>query len=509
MMKLKMAIILFLWAAVGYSSPNHWLLKGKVVTHETNYPIYGANVYVAGTDLNLKTSETGNFNLFLNANDRSIIHLLVSYYHYESCLISFHENQFPAHRFTVQLQHYLREPELGQQSPLLIYGVTFDSQDHPLSGVEVIAVNTSGYTVSDENGKFALNIPPTRSLTVLTLGFIKSGYQTQLHALKKITRHNESGKALRIRLKSVAEKSVTIHNILRNPSQQNVPGAVIKVNDRLVDTTGFLGSVSVGFAENAEQAVKISYSYIKKLPEKTMGASGDSLLCLNPSNQLVEFVLEPQVVPPDSQPLHLAQFFEKIELATQGKGILTTPNQAESVLLLGKEVQFSNVELDSYQAIVETCYPHYISNSGRPDIILPEIIIEADTVRPHAAFEMVLPDSFDSPDRTRERQFIQHKMKRLIKATIHYVSKRLKQNPSLNPGSLTVRFTINYLGKVINTEIIHSSIEDTAIKDFILNGLHTLDFEVSDPMIGNRTYRQTFQIPIDETKRRWLKIRNE
>lgn len=78
-------------------------------------------------------------------------------------------------------------------------------------------------------------------------------------------------------------------------------------------------------------------------------------------------------------------------------------------------------------------------------------------------------------------------------ASIQYCYERhLQENPNLK-GKLVVRFTIAPSGKVIDAQIVSSTLNNSALEQCILSRIYRWDdFGAVEEQIGNATFRQTF-----------------
>jgi hypothetical protein len=250
-------------------SANIVSITGRLINEKTQAPVYKAEVYILHTDLNVESSETGSFNFFVNRTSLAdTIMLLIARYEYESKSIRLPLARTDEARPTISMVRYFRAPEVLDWPKLLVAGKVTDETGKALEDVAIYASGTTGYTYSDASGRFTLKVEQMRPNIQPGLWFCKKGYKTIQIGLQEFIKRN----IIHLTQAPGMSQSLTVKYL--NADAELLEAVYVVLDGKIQDSTGVLGTVTLGIEAGVRQSIRISQRYYFRTGEKLRHAGG-------------------------------------------------------------------------------------------------------------------------------------------------------------------------------------------------------------------------------------------
>jgi hypothetical protein len=483
-------LIFFIQLNNGMASPTTVVpITGRLVNEKTLAPVYKAEVYLLDTDLNVESSETGNFNFLADRQSLpDTITLLIARYEYESKVIRLPLDNLIKKRPTISMARYFRAPEVLNWPQLFVSGKVTDETGKALSDVAIYASATNGHTYSDASGKFSLNVEQMRPYIQPTLWFCKKGYQTRQIGLEEVKKR----KVIHLSESPAISQSLTVK--YQNSNAELLEAVNVTLNGKILDRTGVLGTVTMGIEAIDSSDIRISHQYHIRANGRLRRASGTVNLDLRSLTPSMTFVLTHDfkfVLAPEFRRSVIAEL--KDYLPYQDSLFLAQYHQIPEVQLEGLIGSQSN-SYNLTSRTDETAKNILPVRLKLPVIDLPEISISAESptssiLKRHDSLFVSNDSSKNKEVNPRSAEALNRAVKSHYKSIAYCYKHALKKNSSLK-GTLELRFVIIPEGDIGQVEIISSSLADPEMEQCIIElMMRWRIFEPVAPEYGNRTYR--------------------
>jgi hypothetical protein len=472
-------------------SANIVSITGRLINEKTQAPVYKAEVYILHTDLNVESSETGSFNFFVNRTSLAdTIMLLIARYEYESKSIRLPLARTDEARPTISMVRYFRAPEVLDWPKLLVAGKVTDETGKALEDVAIYASGTTGYTYSDASGRFTLKVEQMRPNIQPVLWFCKKGYKTIQIGLQEFIKRN----IIHLTQAPGMSQSLTVKYL--NADAELLEAVYVVLDGKIQDSTGVLGTVTLGIEAGVRQSIRISQRYYFRTGEKLRHAGGSVNLDSGSLKPEMTFMLTRDrkfALAPEFQPSPIVEW--KDSLPYQDSLLIAQLGRFPDRQLEGLAVAQSKGPEPAGRTFEVTKYA-WKDLIERPVIELPTIHISGYhlPIPPiplrHTEYAPLVSESSEIQEgKPRSAKALNRAIDEHNRSIQYCYKQALKKNPNLK-GTLELRFILTPEGEIELVEIISSSLAESEMERCIIERIkHWRNFHPINPIHGNRTYR--------------------
>lgn len=504
----KIVLLLLILSAVGIGQATEKLLlpiHGKIVDSRTSAPIYKARLHLGGTDIGMETNENGNFNCFLSQPiPHAGVTLFISRNGYESTAIVLPLNEIKNSRKIIRLMRAFYVPEVLSAPGFTLSGKIVNADGRGLEKVGIYVTGASAYSYSRQDGRFSLKVNQPRLPSLPSIWVVKPGYRTQAFSVTEVQQKQK------LQLISTPTSSRVVTLTFQDEAANLQEEVLVFLNGVLRDSTGVLGSVTCAFADGYRQSFRISYWFPNSAPSNFSLNSGSLHFDPHLLPRSSEVVIQLSAAARNQGTISFTEPKGSSEapifraaLAPQDSILLTQilrPIPPVSKVTSLEREKSSATQPEAAMAVFEKKKPRphpKIINLVPIDISVPETLsIPPEYQTFYTTRLNGLRNSYRQPNDTtawqkdfRSGTTIQSVIQQHQHAITDCYKQALKKNKDLK-GMIEVRFVVIPSGRIIEPEIIYSSLSEITVEQCLVARMQRWrSFPPIDSSLGNWSYR--------------------